>query len=217
MNLVFLTTLFSVTIQPISVILTPDNHVSVKGRIDRYMASSFISKINQINSTNIYVYIDSPGGDVESGQKMIQYLNFKKDTNKTIMCIAWEAHSMAFNIFQSCSYRYVLPDSKMMQHQMSFKNLDGNIENLNNYVKISNKLYDKLIEDASKRIGISVDIYRAKIMNDWFLYGEEIVKNNVADAMISSVGCSKKLTAHDSITTLGEGTNLLTISLCPLV
>ena len=74
MNLVFLTTLFSVTIQPISVILTPDNHVSVKGRIDRYMASSFISKINQINSTNIYVYIDSPGGDVESGQKMIQYL-----------------------------------------------------------------------------------------------------------------------------------------------
>ena len=105
----------------------------------------------------------------------------------------------------------------MMQHQMSFKNLDGNIENLNNYVKISNKLYDKLIEDASKRIGISVDIYRAKIMNDWFLYGEEIVKNNVADAMISSVGCSKKLTAHDSITTLGEGTNLLTISLCPLV
>ena len=187
MNLIFLYSVIAVTIQPISVILTPSNHVSIKGRIDRYMASQFVSKINNINTTNIYIYIDSPGGDVDSGQKILQYIQFKKDTNKTIMCVAWEAHSMAFNIFQSCNYRYVLPDSKLMQHQMSMKNLNGNIENLN----------------------------RAKIMNDWFLYGEDIVKNNVADAMISSVGCNSKLTASDSLTTIGD--DILTISRCPIV
>lgn len=215
MNLIFLYSVIAVTIQPISVILTPSNHVSIKGRIDRYMASQFVSKINNINTTNIYIYIDSPGGDVDSGQKILQYIQFKKDTNKTIMCVAWEAHSMAFNIFQSCNFRYVLPDSKLMQHQMSMKNLNGNIENLNNYVKISNKLYDKLIKDASNRIGLPVEEYRAKIMNDWFLYGEDIVKNNVADAMISSVGCNSKLTTSDSLTTIGD--DILTISRCPIV
>ena len=157
MNLFFLSSIFSIVIQPVTVILTPDNHVSIKGRIDDYKASQFISKINKLNATNLYIYIDSPGGNVDSGQKIIQYINFKKDTNKTIMCIAWEAHSMAFNILQACSYRYVLQDSKMMQHQISLKNVVCNIENINSYMKITNKMYDKLIIDASKRIGLSPD------------------------------------------------------------
>lgn len=215
MNLILISTLFSVVVEPVAVILTPNNHVSIKGRIDDYKASRFISKINKLNTTNIYVYIDSPGGDVDSGQKIIQYINFKKDTNKTIMCIAWEAHSMAFNILQACTYRYVLQDSKMMQHQMSLKNVVGNIENINSYMRITNKMYDKLILDASKRIGLSVEAYKIKIMNDWYLYGSEIVENNVADAMISSVGCSKKLTDSDSLTTLVD--NILTISDCPII
>ena len=215
MNLILISTLFSVVVEPVAVILTPNNHVSIKGRIDDYKASRFISKINKLNTTNIYVYIDSPGGDVDSGQKIIQYINFKKDTNKTIMCIAWEAHSMAFNILQACTYRYVLQDSKMMQHQMSLKNVVGNIENINSYMQITNKMYDKLILDASKRIGLSVEAYRIKIMNDWYLYGSEIVENNVADAMISSVGCSKKLTDSDSLTTIVD--NILTISDCPII
>ena len=215
MNLILISTLFSVVVEPVAVILTPNNHVSIKGRIDDYKASRFISKINKLNTTNIYVYIDSPGGDVDSGQKIIQYINFKKDTNKTIMCIAWEAHSMAFNILQACTYRYVLQDSKMMQHQMSLKNVVGNIENINSYMRITNKMYDKLILDASKRIGLSVEAYKIKIMNDWYLYGSEIVENNVADAMISSVGCSKKLTDSDSLTTIVD--NILTISDCPII
>ena len=215
MNLILISTLFSVVVEPVAVILTPNNHVSIKGRIDDYKASRFISKINKLNTTNIYVYIDSPGGDVDSGQKIIQYINFKKDTNKTIMCIAWEAHSMAFNILQACTYRYVLQDSKMMQHQMSLKNVAGNIENINSYMQITNKIYDKLILDASKRIGLSVEAYKIKIMNDWYLYGSEIVENNVADAMISSVGCSKKLTDSDSLTTIVD--NILTISDCPII
>jgi len=215
MNLFFLSSIFSIVIQPVTVILTPDNHVSIKGRIDDYKASQFISKINKLNATNLYIYIDSPGGNVDSGQKIIQYINFKKDTNKTIMCIAWEAHSMAFNILQACSYRYVLQDSKMMQHQISLKNVVGNIENINSYMKITNKMYDKLIIDASKRIGLSADEYKLKIMNDWYFYGSEIVENNVADAMISSIGCSKKLTDSDSLTTIG--TDILTISNCPII
>ena len=71
MNLILISTLFSVVVEPVAVILTPNNHVSIKGRIDDYKASRFISKINKLNTTNIYVYIDSPGGDVDSGQKII--------------------------------------------------------------------------------------------------------------------------------------------------
>lgn len=215
MNLVFLTSILSTVVQNITVILTPDNHVSIKGPIDEYSASRFISKINKIDENIIFVYFDSPGGDVASGQKMIQYINYKKHTNKTVACVVWTAHSMAFNILQYCTFRYVLPDSKMMQHQISSKNINGNIENINSYLKITNHLYDKLILDASKRIGISHKQFRENINNDWYLYGQDIVDNNVADVMISSIGCSPALTKSDSV--LADGLQLTTISQCPLI
>ena len=215
MNLFFLHSILAIAVQPIAVILTPTNHVSIKGRIDNFSASKFISQINNLNTSTIHIYIDSPGGDVESGQKIAQYINFKKDTNRTILCIAWEAHSMAFNILQYCTHRYVLKDSKMMQHQMSAHNINGNIENINNYMKITNILYERLIADASKRIGLTPEDYRQKINNDWYLYGEDIVKNNVADAVISSIGCNYKLTEHDSTEVLSS--KLAILSLCPLI
>ena len=103
----------------------------------------------------------------------------------------------------------------MMQHQMSLSGLSGNIENINSYIKVTNKMYDSLIKDASARIGITPTEYKTKINNDWYLYGEEIVKNNVADIVISSVGCDSKLTKYDSTETIS--TKPVVISLCPLV
>lgn len=215
MNLVLISTIITSVIEPIAIILTQKNHVSLTGPINERVASKFISQINNIETDIIHVYINSPGGDVKAGQKIIQYINFKKNTNKTISCIAWEAHSMAFNIMQFCTYRYVLKDSKMMQHQMSLSGLSGNIENINSYIKIANKMYDSLINDASARIGITPGEYKTKINNDWYLYGEEIVKNNVADFVISSIGCDSKLTKYDSTETINSKPTV--ISLCPLV
>tara|TARA_Y100000385_G_C13050968_1_gene619737 strand:- start:557 stop:1204 length:648 start_codon:yes stop_codon:yes gene_type:complete len=215
MNLVFITAILTTVVEPLAIILNQKNHVSLTGSINEHLASKFISKINNIETNIIYIYINSPGGDVSAGQKIIQYINFKKNTNKTIACIAWEAHSMAFNIMQFCTYRYVLKDSKMMQHQMSLSGLSGNIENINSYIKVTNKMYDSLIKDASARIGITPTEYKTKINNDWYLYGEEIVKNNVADIVISSIGCDSKLTKYDTTETIN--TKPVVISLCPLV
>ena len=203
------------SIQKLSMTLTPNNHVSIKGPINTQMSSTFISNLNKINSTNIYIYIDSHGGSVDAGHKMIQYINFKKDNNHTILCIAQQADSMAFHIFQHCTHRYILPDSKMMQHQMSIHNLSGNIENLYKYIKVSYQLYENLIYQGSKRIGITSKNYKEKINNDWYLYGEDIVKNRVADAMISSIGCSEELTRNDNIVVV-DG-NIVQLSLCPLI
>ena len=135
------------TMHQLTIVLTPTNHVSIKGPIDESTSAKFISKMNKIKSNHIYIYIDSPGGSVDAGQRIIQYMNYKKDMNKTLLCITQQASSMAFHIFQYCTHRYILQDSKMMQHQMSIRELSGNIESLNNYMKVSNRIYDTLINN----------------------------------------------------------------------
>ena len=215
MNIFLLPILLISNTEMLSVELTPDNHVSIKGRIDDQMASKFISKINQINSTHIYIYIDSHGGSVDSGHKMIQYMNFKRESNHTLLCIAQQADSMAFHIFQFCNHRYILQNSKMMQHQMSIHNLSGNIEQLLHYIRVSYKMYENLILQGSQRIGLSTSEYKQKINDDWYLYGEDIIKNRVADAMISSIGCNQALTKGDSVIIVND--KIIRVSECPIV
>lgn len=180
-----------------SVTLTPTNHVSIKGQINSYSASKFISDINKLSAKYIYVYIDSPGGSVLDGQKIIQYIQYKKDNNSTIMCIAWEASSMAFHIFQYCSHRYVLKGSRLMQHPFSLYNLSGPIDNVYNYVNMIYNIYKELISDGSERLKITSQQYLDKINNDWHLFGKDIIENNAADSIISSIGCSKEMTEND--------------------
>ena len=108
-------------------------------------------------------------------------MNFKRESNHTLLCIARQADSMAFHIFQFCNHRYILQNSKMMQHQMSIHNLSGNIEQLMHYIQVSYKMYENLILQGSQRIGLSTAEYKKKINDDWYLYGEDIINNRVAD------------------------------------
>lgn len=205
---------FAATVLSTSITLTPTNHVSIKGTINSYSASKFISDINRVSTNYIYVYIDSPGGSVPDGQKIIQYMQYKIDNNSTILCIAWQASSMAFHIFQHCSHRYILKDSRLMQHPISLYNLSGQIENINNYIKMIYNIYNDLLITGSKRLLISPEQYLHNINNDWQLYGKAIIENNAADTILSSVGCSKDMTINDTPITVLDSQHIS--SLCPI-
>tara|TARA_B110000971_G_C19662959_1_gene343167 strand:- start:214 stop:489 length:276 start_codon:yes stop_codon:yes gene_type:complete len=75
--------------------------------------------LNNVNTTNIYVYINSQGGDVSACQLLINQLKYQVMQNKTIGCIAQKAYSMAFHLLQNCNNRYITSSSQVMQHQIS--------------------------------------------------------------------------------------------------
>jgi ATP-dependent protease ClpP protease subunit len=197
-----------------TITLTARNHISIKGTIDSYTSSTFINDIEKINKTTIYIYIDSTGGSVHFGEKIIQYMEYKKHRNTTLICIAHHAYSMAFHIYQHCNYRTVVPSSTIMQHQMSLK-MDGQLENINNYIQLLNTINAKLIQMESTRLNITSIEYTQKIMNDWWLYGNDIVRNKVADFMIKGIGCHKELMADNSKAV--SDSTLVILSKCPLV
>lgn len=98
--------------------LDPDNLVIVRGRIDSEMASKVIYELVKKKSKEIYVYIDSYGGSVDSGLQIIQAMESLQSSGTNVHTIANDVASMGFAIHQAGKLRYVRPWSVLMQHQL---------------------------------------------------------------------------------------------------
>jgi ATP-dependent protease ClpP protease subunit len=198
--------------------LKEGNHVILRGVVDEAMVAKLIVKMTEIAVDNdeVLMYIVSPGGSVLAGNNLIQYMNYLRHQGKTMTCIADQAASMAFSIFQECDNRYVMPTSILMQHQMSV-GLEDQYENLKSRIKLLEAINKQSCLRQAARIGMTPEEFHAKILSDWWIYGDENVEANTADKVVLA-GCTPTL----ALTTVEEDLNLgffslhLVYSGCPL-
>lgn len=204
--------------------LDESNFVSVSGPITRPNVDSVIQQLysnhiqNYIHKNKkILLYIDSPGGSVHEGMRLIQTIKNLQQKNITVDCIAENFMSMAFIIFQVCDSRNILDHSIGMQHQMNLA-IKGDIENVKSYFDMIFEINEQIIDMEIKRIGISYTDYRNKIIQDWWLYGYDNIYNNVADN-VATVDCTPNLVSKSIVRKenfLGF-TFMLQSSACPLL
>ena len=111
--------------------LNTTNVITIRGVINDKVASDFIYELNKHNKRDKYVYIDSPGGSVDAGIKIVEEIQKNK-----LNCIAQKAYSMGFIILQSCDKRYITNYASVMQHQISFRigNEKKKVENYIDYI-----------------------------------------------------------------------------------
>ncbi len=159
----------------------PSSHILyLKGEIHEEMVDHFMAEFHNLaQRDNVLIYIDSPGGSVMAGNKIMTLFE-----NFPVSCIAERAYSMAFAIFQMCENRYVLDHSTLMQHQM-FALTANELGKLNSYLGFLNELNQKLVQKQAKRIGITAQAFQEKIYNDWWLTAQQAIKQNVADKIVS--------------------------------
>jgi len=206
--------------------LTKNNFVAVNEEINNENVNKWIGNITNIKQNIIYVYINSPGGNVDAGNLFINNLKYQQKMNKSIECIAQSAYSMAFHILQHCDRRYITETSKVMQHQISIGNIEGPLVNTMNYLQmVANISYNMNLYSAI-RLKITLDEYLLKVNNDWWLYGQDIINNNAADEIIY-IGCNEELYSQSYIKekveldidkngNFGFIKKKVTFSLCPI-
>lgn len=202
--LTFLFQVFSIK----TVNLTLENTLLLRGAIDEKTTNKLMYDIEKSNATNKILYLDTPGGMVEEGLKIINEVR-----NYNISCVAEKAYSMGFSIFQSCYNRYILPNGKLMQHQISF-GIGGELAKVNNYVSFIKQIEEEIIELEASRIDIPIDTYREMTTNEWWLYGKNIINSNAADEIVN-VKCSNKLTKKNFTMETKKYTYIY--SSCPLI
>jgi len=189
--------------------LNSTNVLTIRGTIDDAVANKFVYDLNKdINRGSKYVYLDTNGGSVSAGARIVDEVEKYK-----LKCIAHKAYSMGFVILQACSKRYITPYSSVMQHQISYgvANEKAKVES---YVNFVDQVGEKLDKMQSKKIGLEYETFKKKTYNDWWLSGDNIILENVADEMVN-VKCSKRLTNTNY--TISNGYQDMIYSSCPLV
>ena len=189
--------------------LNTTNSLTLKGVINAKNTNRFLHQFNlKENKNQLYLFIDSPGGSVEDGYKIITEI-----MKYNITCIAEKAYSMAFAILQSCNTRYMLPFGKLMQHQISL-GLMNELGKIESYIKFINEMEVELLKLQSKKIGISSEELKNKTNNEWWLFSNNAIIENCADNIVN-VECTKKLTLETY--TINNGMYDYIYSKCPLI
>lgn len=189
--------------------LNSTNSLILKGEINKQTVNQLLINLHNLNHKNkLYLFLDTHGGSVEEGYKIISEVS-----KNNISCIVEKAYSMGFAILQACKKRYMLPFGKIMQHQISFGVSDEKAK-VESYLKYIQQVEQKLAGMQAKRIGIPVERFRQKTYNDWWMFGEHAILEKCADKIVN-IKCDPKLSKERF--TLSTSFYEYFYSKCPLI
>ena len=196
--------------------LTNNNFVSLRGPVTGTSIAGAIQNLLTITDTTRYIYLNTNGGSVDAGMKLINVIKNLEAQEIEVNCIADTAISMGFVIFQSCNKRYVTRYATLMQHQMSMQGISGKIYDINSYVVFTNAMEQELNIMQAEKIGMPINEFTGKITSDWWLTSKQAVVNGVADA-VANIKCLVDNISETVTISHMFGDIILTYMKCPQI
>jgi ATP-dependent Clp protease protease subunit len=176
--------------------LTVHNTVTLRGEVSTESVTQWIQAIESLETDDVILYLDSPGGSVIDGRTFIDYM---QGSGKKFTCVADFSASMAFVILQYCDVRHSLPSSIIMQHQMSYGAPRRPARQQEAFTELLKNIEKELEEHQAKRIGITTEKFKELYQHDWWLTGKQAKGFNVVDSIVT-VRCSSHLRASKQST-----------------
>lgn len=174
---------------PSQIVLENHNTVNLRGEISNMTVSRAIKDISLVPGKEVYLYINSGGGSVIAGGKLVDFL---KSTDKKVTCIAEVAASMAMIIFQACETRIVQSGSILMQHQAIYGLSPQPQRNQRSLITFFDTMIGHYDDMQAARLGLTTEQFQALIAHDWWILGAEALKYKAADRL-SHITCDKDL------------------------
>ncbi len=135
------------------------------------------------NVTEIYLRINSHGGEVSAGLELAQYFD---TLHKPLTCVVdYMAWSMGATILESCPTRLMTRRSTIMVHEAS-ASVQGNAHDMADSESVARVITESLIQIMAQRVNISADAIREKITGkQWWMSAEEALAVGAVDALVS--------------------------------
>lgn len=125
----------------------------------------------------IKLYIFSEGGEADVGDSMFELI--KSSKTKVIGYNMGLVASAAFDIYIACHERITLPGAKFLIHEGSMR-ISGQTSSVENYGDLSKKVKARMIDRITKETNITKKTLENKIKSDWWFFGDEALKLEVA-------------------------------------
>lgn len=156
--------------------------------VDDKMAQSVVQQIiylDSLNSEDITIYVNSPGGSISAGLAIYDAMQFAKSDIKTI-CMG-QAASMGAVLLTAGTKgkRYVWEHARVMIHQPLISgNMYGPATDIEIQAEEMMRIRTIMNEILSKHSGVSVKTIEKDTDRDNFLSAEEAVKYGLADEVV---------------------------------
>lgn len=168
--------------------LLEERIILLTGAIEDKMASSIIGQLLYLesvdNNADIYMYINSPGGNIHSGMAIYDTMNFI-ECNVSTICIGMAASMAAFLLSAGHKgKRHCLPNSEVMIHQPL-----GGFEGQASDIQISAARILRQKEKLTKLLSINCNQGYDKVLldtdRDYFMTAEQALNYGIIDEIIT--------------------------------
>ena len=169
--------------------LLMDRIVLVDGPISQDLATSVCSQLIFLSShakgQDIYMYINSPGGDVTAGFAIYDTMRYISNPVSTV-CLGYAASMGAFLLVGGeKGKRYSLPNSEILLHQ-PFAGIRGQVSDIEICAKNVIHKKHKMIRILSKNTGIEMKELEKITDRDLFITPEKAMKMGIIDRILEN-------------------------------
>lgn len=207
------------------VILRKDNVIHLNDEVSNQTVSEWLQKARALDAKGpvnepIYLYMESPGGDILAG---IDFIEGMKGIHRPIVTITSFAASMAFQIVQNMGERLILKNGILMSHRAAggFEGTFGGTEPsqlTSRYLFFLSRIKELDQQTVSRTNGKqTLESYQKAYANEMWKAGNDAVAEGYADRVVS-VSCDSSLngTSHHTAETM-FGHAEYDLSDCPMI
>lgn len=169
-----------------------NRHLFLDTVIDEEVISSVVYHILRYNMEDygldvedrkpIYLYINSPGGDIDHGLSVVDTISMSKTPVYTVNIGG--CYSMAMVVFIAGKKRYALPHSQFLMHDGETGGMDSTAKMRDRIEFESNVLNKSIKEFIVKHTSISDELYDEKYRVEWYFMASEAKDLGVTDYII---------------------------------
>ena len=149
-------------------------------------ANDVIEKIHKANretsSGPIALYINSPGGSVLAGMRILDAMAASKRPITTV-CVSMCA-SMAGVIFVHGAHKIALPSALILFHDGQ-SGVQNSSDKVYSEIDLFKKIDARLENDLAAITGLSVEDIHTREASDWWLLADEAKKLHIVDEVIN--------------------------------
>ena len=169
--------------------LLKERIIFINGKIDDTTATSIVAQLlylDSLNTKDISLYINSPGGSVSAGLAIYDTMNFIKSDVSTI-CIGIAA-SMGAIILSSGQKgkRYILPNADVMIHQ-PLGGAEGQATDITIASNRINNLKIRLNKILAKNTNQNIKKIETDTDRDNYLNAKEALQYGLVDKIIDNI------------------------------
>ena len=169
--------------------LLKERVIFLVGPIEDHMANLVVAQIlfleSESSDKDIHLYINSPGGTVNSGMAIYDTMQFVKPDVNTV-CIG-QAASMAAVVLAGGAKgkRHALPHSRIMIHQ-PMGGVQGQASDIDIQAREILRLRERLNKILARHTGKTLKVIRRDTDRDNFMESQEALKYGIIDKVIEN-------------------------------